>query len=94
MKPEEALEVVAGYEGRLNRRGNRATALRIVLAMAKAAQGMAKALESVEHPVTPEGNDMGQCASCGRSEIRDHAAFCRVGCALAEFRKASGGDAP
>jgi hypothetical protein len=46
-----------------------------------------EALEAVEHPVTPEGGDMGLCAACSASEIRDHASGCLVGAALALARK-------
>lgn len=48
---------------------------------------MKEALEAIEHPLTPEGGDMGLCAWCGMFEIRDHAPSCRVGAALNAARK-------
>lgn len=82
MKSEEALEIVSGYAGRLNRRGSRATALRIVLAMAKAAPSLAWALEKHLPPSPDFSTRAGEAVTTRARE------------ALTAFRKASGGDAP
>lgn len=79
MKSEEALEIVSGYAGRLNRRGSRATALRIVLAMAKAARTMATECDN---------------AAIYIAQGTPSAVEGPVTRALDAFRKASGGDAP
>lgn len=105
MKPEEALRRVERAQVRVERmahgRGGRAQlesylneseALRIVLAMAKAAQGMAEALGDVPLCI----REFGYEAFCAKP--KGHAEECRAtwggACALAAFRKASGGDAP